>query len=776
MAANNSSEHSLKQEESDYDTDRNDELAQTEPAEDDNTASDAASTDDANAAATESASRPKNSKWHKSVEELETPDPLLDCLVSLTKYFDNPYTHQGVSVGLPLSQSGMTPELFQRAAQRIGLVTRFVKRPLDKISSALLPVVLLLENDQACVMLEVDEQEQQVKVFLPETGDGETWLAWENIAELYTGYCFFIRPQYRFDKRAQSTKDEKVNDRHWFWGTVATSWRIYRDVFIASLLINIFALASPLFVMNVYDRVVPNNAFDTLWVLAIGVTIVYFFDFLLRTLRAYFIDVAGKKSDILLSANIFAKVNNIRMASRPKSVGAFAKNLQEFDSIREFITSASITTLVDIPFMFLIVGVIWLIGGPMGVIPLITIALVLIYSLVIQAPLRNSIEEGQKTSLQKNAVLIESLSNAESVKLNNAQGTLQQHWESAVGNIADWGLKTRQLAQSCSSFAMTAQQMTSVAMVIVGVYLISEGEMSMGALIASVMLTGRALAPMAQFAALASRYNYAKSAFKALNEIMASPVEQPEDTKFVHRSRFDGRFEFDNVSFSYPEEEQDAVAALNLSIKAGEKVAIIGRIGSGKSTLGKLMTGLYEPREGAVRIDGIDLRQVNPVDLRRSIGVVSQDVSLFYGSIKENICFGVPYIEDEAIIRAADLSGVSEFANHRPSGLDSIVGERGLQLSGGQRQSVAIARALLFDPQIMILDEPTASMDNTTEVRMKRRLANIIADKTLILITHKSSMLDLVDRIIVMDNSRIVADGPKEQVFEALRQGKLKVS
>ena len=360
----------------------------------------------------------------------------------------------------------------------------------------------------------------------------------EELDALYSGYCFFVRPQFRFDKRAQSTANENLNHKHWFWGTIASSWRIYRDVFIASFLINVFALASPLFVMNVYDRVVPNNAFDTLWVLAAGVSIVYLFDFLLRTLRAYFIDVAGKKSDILLSANIFAKVNNIRMASRPRSVGAFAKNLQEFDSIRDFITSASITTLVDIPFMFLIVGVIWLIGGPMAYIPLITITLVLVYSIVIQAPLRKSIEEGQKTSLQKNAVLIESLSNAESVKLNNAQGTLQQHWESAVGNIADWGLKTRQLAQSCTSFAMTAQQMTSVAMVIVGVYLISAGDLSMGALIACVMLTGRALAPMAQFAALASRYNYAKSAFEALNEIMASPVEQPEDTKFVHRSEW----------------------------------------------------------------------------------------------------------------------------------------------------------------------------------------------------------------------------------------------
>ncbi|MGB5998017.1 MAG: ATP-binding cassette domain-containing protein, partial [Marinomonas sp.] len=362
------------------------------------------------------------------------------------------------------------------------------------------------------------------------------------------------------------------------------------------------------------------------------------------------------------------------------------------------------------------------------------------------------------------------------VKLNNAEGVLQQKWENAVGNIADWGVKTRQLAQSCSSFASMAQQLTTVVIVIVGVYQISEGNMSMGALVASVMLTGRALGPMAQVAGLATRYNQAKSAFTALNEIMNSPVENPDDVKFVHRPKFEGAFQFDAVSFAYPEQEQAAISAININIKSGEKVGIIGRIGSGKSTLGKLMTGLYTPMDGAVRVDGVDVRQINPTDLRRNVGSVSQDVTLFYGSIRDNIVMGVPYMEDEAILRAAELSGVSEFANRKPSGLDSIVGERGMQLSGGQRQSIAIARALLFDPPILILDEPTASMDNTTETRMKRRLMNVVKDKTLILITHKASMLDMVDRIIVMDNGRLIADGPKAQVHEALRQGKLKVS
>ncbi|MFT2111926.1 type I secretion system permease/ATPase [Marinomonas sp. 2405UD68-3] len=715
-------------------------------------------------------------EWSLNGANLDYPNPLLDCLVLVSKYFGNPYTADAIRTGLPITDDLLTPEMFQRASKKIGIVSRFVKRSFGKIPSMALPVVLLLDDQQACVLLEIDKKTLLAKVFRPESGEGEVVISLAELRELYSGYCFFVRPQYRFDKRSEEKADQEAAKKHWFWGTITQSWRIYRDVLFASLLINIFAVASPLFVMNVYDRVVPNNAFDTLWVLSIGASVVYGFDFLLRTLRAYFIDIAGKKSEILISSTIFSKVNHINMASRPKSVGAFAKNLQEFESIREFITSASITTLVDIPFMFLIVAVIWLIGGPVAYIPLIAIALIVSYSLIIQIPLKRSITESSKTASQKHAVLIESLFNAESVKLNNAEGIFQKQWEDAVGNIADWGVKTRQLAQSCSNFAMVVQQLTTVVMVIIGVYQISEREMSMGALIAAVMLTGRALGPMAQVAGLATKYNQAKTAFIALQEIMSSPVERPDGVKYVHRSSFNGEFQFDSVNFSYPDEEQTAINNISFTIRKGEKIGIIGRIGSGKSTLGKLMTGLYHPSEGAVRIDGVDLRQINPTDLRRNVGAVSQDISLFYGSIKDNIVLGAPYVEDEAIIKAAELSGVAEFANRKPSGLDSSVGEKGASLSGGQRQSVALARALLFDPPILILDEPTASMDNTTETRMKRRLNDSVKDKTLILITHKASMLDMVDRLIVMDNGRLIADGPKEQVHEALRQGKLKVS
>ena len=363
----------------------------------------------------------------------------------------------------------------------------------------------------------------------------------------------------------------------------------------------------------------------------------------------------------------------------------------------------------------------------------------------------------------------------EALKIAQAESDIQYKWEKSVGHIATWSIRTKMLSSSASTISAYIQQMCNIALVAMGVYLISEGELSMGGLIATVMLSGRCLAPMAQVAGLATRYNQAKSALDGLNQVMEMPVERHEDRDYIDRPELRGSIEFDNVDFSYPDQEIQALSGISMKIKAGEKVAIIGRIGSGKTTIEKLIMGLYEPENGSIRIDGIDLRQINPSDLRSSIGCVSQDITLFYGSIKENITLGASFVDDAALIRAAENSGVMEFANKHPNGLDMIVGERGQNLSGGQRQSIALARALLMSPPVLVLDEPSSSMDNTTELRMKEQLKQRCKDKTIVLVTHKASMLDMVDRLIVVDNGRIVADGPKEQVHAALKQGKLKI-
>jgi len=701
-------------------------------------------------------------------------DPLLGCLEMLTKLLTKPISGDALTAGLPLVQNRLTPALFQRAAERAGLSSKILRRPLKQVSNLVLPAVLLLEDNQACILLAVDNDQNQARVSLPESGEGETVVSFQSLEERYIGYSIFVKPEYRFDERTPEVLD--THQDNWFWGTLYRSRSIYRDVLIASLLVNLFALANPLFVMNVYDRVVPNNAVETLWVLAIGVGCVYLFDLMMRTLRGHFIEVAGKKADVVLSALIFEKVMNLKMSSRPPSVGAFANNLREFESIRNFITSATISTLIDLPFVVLFLVVIGYVGGPIVFVPLVIIPLILGFALLIQKPLREAVEKTFGASAQKNATLIESLTGVETLKALGAESPVQRKWEQSVGFIAQWGVKSRLLSSSAVNVAMFLQQLASVSVVIVGVYLISNHEMTMGALIACVLLTGRSIAPMGQVANLLANFHQTRTALDALNKIMDLPVERENEANFVHRPELEGAIEFSEVNFAYPGQSIAALSNVSFRIKPGEKVAIIGRIGSGKTTIEKLVLGLYEPTEGAVRVDGIDLKQMDPVDVRRNVGYVAQDIMLFFGSVRENLVYGKPYADDKDVIRCANIAGVTEFVNRHPQGFDMPVGERGMALSGGQRQSVAVARSLLGDPPILLMDEPSNSMDNSSEEALKRNLTSYIEDKTLLLITHKASLLSLVDRVIVLDNGKVMADGPKQQVLDALKQGKLRIA
>jgi len=545
---------------------------------------------------------------------------------------------------------------------------------------------------------------------------------------------------------------------------------------LASLLINIFAVANPLFVMNVYDRVVPNDALETLWVLALGVLLVYGFDFVLKSLRSYFLEVAGKKSDILLSAFIMERVLGAKMSERAASVGAFASQLREFETVRSFITSSTVTAFVDLPFALLFVLVIAYVGGPLVWVPLAALPLILGYAFYIQRPLRFAVEQTYEAAAHKNAALIETLSSMETVKALGAEGRVQRQWERSTGHLARWGQRTRLLSSSAATVAGAVQQMCSVFVVVMGVYLIAEKELTMGALIACVMLSQRVLAPMAQVAGLMVNYQQTVTAYEGLEQVVAKQQERAEDQQFVQRPRLDGRLQFDNVSFSYPNEDIQSLDKVSFSIAPGERVGIIGRIGSGKTTLQKLMLGLYQPQQGTVMVDGLDIQQIDPADLRRNIGYVPQDVVLFFGSVKDNIVYGAPHVEDDQVLRAADIAGVTEFVNTHPQGFGRAVGERGEALSGGQRQSIAVARSLLNDPPMFIFDEPSTGMDNSSEERLKQKLSSATEGKTVVLVTHKTGLLSLVDRVIVLDRGRLIADGPKESVIEALRKGQLRVS
>ena len=700
---------------------------------------------------------------------VERKDSLLECLVSLTHHYNTPLTAEVLVDGLPFEGS-ITPELFVRSAQRAGFAAKMAKRALSDLSPLVMPVVLMQKDGTAVILR--DRQSDLFVVDEPESG-GVSSLTLDQLNDNYSGSLIFVKPEYH----AKDTNQDDLAGRtsHWFWGTLWRSRKIYRDVLVATVLINIFVIANPLFVMNVYDRVVPNAAVETLWVLAAGVGLVYLFDFLLKMLRSYFLEVAGKKSDIILSAALFQKVMGLRFDAMPQSVGAFSSNLREFDSIRNLFSASTLALIVDLPFMIIFLVVIWMIGGSLVYVPLTAIPLIILYSLIVKPALRSAVERTFASTAHKNSALVEALTAMETVKTQRAGAPLIGRWDDAVGYIARWSLRARVLSSSVGSFSGFVQQLASVSLIIVGVYLIMEQQMTMGALIACNILAGRAIAPMAQISSLIIQYEQSVKALSTLNEIMDLPDERESGKHYVHRKELTGSISFKNVDFSYPGADVASLSGVSFTVKPGEKVAIIGRIGSGKSTIQKLLAGLYKPASGSITVDGIDVNQIDPVDLRRNIGYVPQDVLLFAGTLRDNIVIGSPKVSDSDLLSVARLTGIDQFAEAHPLGYDLKVGERGAGLSGGQRQAIALARSLLHKPNILLLDEPSNSMDNASEEHLRAQLEHFIEGRTMLLVTHKVSLLGLVDRIIVVDGGHIVADGPKDTVLEALRQGRLQV-
>ncbi len=702
-------------------------------------------------------------------------DPLLECLVIFTELHHRPYSAEVLTAGLPTPSGQARPKLFSvheskgnfsRAAKRAGFVSKLVKRELDEIAPLVMPCILMLEKEDACILLSVDEARQNARVILPEIGNAPQEIPYEQLKASYAGFAFYIKKEMLSDEKMH--KKGELKKRHWFFGTLKYSRDIYRDILVASLLINMFVLATPLFTMNVYDRVVPNNAIDTLWILALGVAVIYIFDMVIKLVRTHFLEIAAKKSDIIMSSILFEKTMDLKMKAAPDSIGSYANKLTEFESIRSFLTSSTLSLLIDLPFVFIFLLTVYYVAGAIVVIPVITIAIILAYTFSMRKSLQESIESTYKAATQKNSMLIESLGSLETIKYMGAAGHVQWKWEELCGDIANKSVKSKTLSASISTVTSVLIQLNTVAVVIAGVYMIKEVELTLGGLIAAVILSSRMIAPMGQVAALAAHFQHTKTAYENLDEIMQLPVEREEGKKFIERHAFRGELEFKHVNFAYPESLKSSLDDISFKVAAGEKVGIIGRIGSGKSTLQKLLLGLYASDSGSILVDGIDINQIDPADLRKNIAYVPQDITLFKGSVKENIVLKNASADDDAILNAADISGVIEFVNRHPKGFDMPVGEGGRELSGGQRQSIAVARAFIQDSPIVLLDEPSNQMDNSTEARLIGRLRSEVADKTLLLVTHKMSLLALVDRLIVLDEGRIVLDGPKGEVLEKL--------
>ncbi|GEK47266.1 ABC transporter [Bisbaumannia pacifica] len=700
-------------------------------------------------------------------------DDLLGCLQIIAKAHDHDTSETALVAGLPLEEGKLTPGVLPRAATRAGLSARHARASLAQVNTDLLPAILLLEPGRACVLVGLDVAAGEAEVLYPELGDASVRLELAALESRYGGQLIYVRPKFRFDGRGSRVKRDPKG--HWFWSVIAENRRLYRDVILGSVMINLFAVAMPLFVMNVYDRVVPNQATETLWVLSVGIFLVLCLDLLLKLLRAAFVDLAASRADVKLSASLMQRVLGMRLEGRPASTGSFASTLQSFESVRGFIGSATVVGLVDLPFVLLFVAIIAMIGVPL-IIPIVAgIVFVLLYALAAQSKLHELSETTWRVSAQRNASLVESLGSLETVKTLRAESRLQAIWEKATAYLSRTSAQLRLISTSVSSVALWAQHTVAVAVIIIGVYLIIAGDLSQGGLIAAYLLSSRAMAPVSQAAALLAQYHQSSTALASLDEVMKTPVERPEEKAFVSRPVVQGALEAKRVSLRYPDEEREALRDLSLSIQPGEKVALLGRVGSGKSTLNKLLLGLYQPTAGALSLDGVDIRQFDPLELRRHIGYVPQDVDLFFGSLRENIVAGggSEGVDDEALLKACEISGLAPLVNSHPQGVDLPVGEHGQRLSGGQRQAVAIARAVVNDPQILLLDEPTSAMDHASEEAFKKRLAEYAEAKTLVVVTHRTSLLALVERIVVIDAGKVVADGPKDKVMAALRSGQI---
>jgi ATP-binding cassette subfamily C protein LapB len=703
-------------------------------------------------------------------------DPLLECLVIFAKLHNRPVSVEALIAGLPVEPGADGPELFSidspkglfsRVASRAGFASRLIHRDLGKLSRLLLPCILVLKNGNACILESIDRKNKRAKVVFPEIGEGEEWLELDQLSKEYLGYAFLLKKELQ-QERTES-KGFSRDSSHWFWGTLAKSRDIFASVLLSSILINLFILATPMFTMNVYDKVVPNDAIATLWVLAAGIVTVYIFDTLLRFVRNYLLEIAGKKSDIIMSSIIFSQVLNLKMDQWPASIGAFASQLREFESIRNFFTASTIATLVDLPFSIIFLLVIYYIGGPMIAVPLIIIALLMLYSFILVKPLKASVEATYEASANKNAHLIETLRTIKTVKALGVANYSQWVWEESSGTIANRSMRARMLSSSITVVTNLMVQFNTIGLIVFGIYRISDLELSLGGLIAIVMLSSRAVAPLGQIAALITSFEQTRTAFRSLDELMQKSVERPEGKSYVRRPGFEGAIHFREVDFSYPESPKKSLAGISFKINAGEHVGIIGKVGSGKTSLMKLVIGLYQAENGSIAIDNIDINQIDPADLRRNIGYLSQDIELLRGTIRENIAYKDLHVNDEKLLKAAEICGVDLFVNQLPQGFDTQVGEDGGFLSGGQRQAIALGRAVMLNEPVLILDEPTNSFDNTTESIVKKRLFEYTRDRTLLLVTHKAPMLELVERLIVIDEGRIVMDGPKEEVLNALK-------
>jgi ATP-binding cassette subfamily C protein LapB len=686
------------------------------------------------------------------------------------RYHRRPFTDAGLSARLPEGSPLDRPETLAEAFDHIGLRGRVATARLGAVDPAVLPAVVFRRTGGPLVLVRLTPDRRMATVADPVLGT-ETAMRRRDLEREIAGPLVLVAPATDGTERraAPDAADLARDRRHWFWGPVRENWPAWTQVIVAALGINLLALAVPLFVMNVYDRVIPNGAVVTLWTLAIGIGIALVLDLALRTLRMSVLESIGRRIDLKVGSRIFDQALAARMTARTGGAAGMANTIRDFEQVRDFFGSASFVALIDLAFVGVFVAVLFYVVGPLAWVPLAAIPIVLLLAIVAQVPLGRSAARAQALATKRHIVLVESLLGIEAVKSLNAEPVMQREWENAIAASSRISGKTRFWSGLATNGTQLIQQGVSVVILVWGVYLVMEGRVTVGALIAANLLAGRALAPLAAIAQTIFRAHYARKAMSALDTLMALPRERSDTVRSDLRVT-QGAVEMREVVFRYPGSEHPAIAGLSLDIRPGETVALLGRVGSGKTTVGKLLNGLLAPESGNILIDGHASAQYDPAELREGVGYLTQDSELFTGTLRENMTIGRPGASDEEVRRALHLAGMDAFVAANPAGLDLYIGEKGNRLSGGQRQGVALARLLLRRPRILFLDEPTNAMDQQMETAFIQRIGALKAEiPTLILCTHRMSLAATAERFIVLDQGRKVLDGPKEEVMATLR-------
>jgi ATP-binding cassette subfamily C protein LapB len=701
------------------------------------------------------------------VEPSREIDPVLDCLAFIARQADRPSSPVLLRAGLALSQDGRLPfHQIEPALEQVGMRADPVARRLKGWPSGKCPAILELEDDRAAVLLDVRDRDGLI--YAPGLAE-PIWVKLAEMEPAYTGRAVVVETDPTRERESERPWDE-AKRRHWFWSEI---WKVRREfwpVVLAALIVNMLAFAMPLFTMNVYDRVIPNKAVATLWVLALGVLLALSFDFTLRVARARLIDEVARKLDAKLSQKLFEKVMNLPMADRQGSTGAMARRVSDYEMVRDFFASTTVVLAVDLTFMVMFLAFITLVGGWLVLVPLAGVAIMLSVGLSLQRQMGKVALDAQADSSLQHSVLVESISGAETLKAARAEGQMLGRWRRYAAMSAATSERMRKLSAVAVNLASISQQSISVGLLVGGFYRFQNGDMSMGAIIAIIMISGRSLQPVGQLAFLITRGKQAFATLTSLQRMMEAEDERHGAMRSIVPEIRGGHIEFRGVSFRYPGASRDSLSDLNLKIEPGERIGIIGRVASGKSTLGRVMCGLYPPTAGEMLVDGLDSRQYHPHQLREAFRFVSQDADVFSGSVRDNLMLGAAQADDNQLIDAVVRSGADIFLSRDAAGFDLPVGERGARLSGGQRSLLVLARALVSPSRLLFLDEPTGSMDTQTELYFIEQLKTALApDQSLIVATHRHNMLGILNRLIVIDAGKIIADGPRDEVLKHLQ-------